>query len=177
MIELITFVVSAIAFPLMHLLNGWLFGFAEITPNIGLIYLPAFIRLFNVLVLGAVKGTLATYAGGLLLMLMIGGAGSLVELMSIACSAGGPLVAILVFQTIKGRSAQIGSLPDVAVVALIYCAANAVLHHLMWSVFNPSQLASPLNMLWMALGDFNGALLGAYGLKWLAGRLQIGQRT
>jgi hypothetical protein len=27
---------------------------------------------------------------------------------------------------------------------------------------------------WMALGDFNGALLGVYALKWLAERLKIG---
>lgn len=175
MLEIITFVTSAIAFPLVHLFNGWLFGFAEITPSIGLIYLPAFLRLFNVLVLGLIKGTLATFAGGLLLMLMLGGSGSIVEILSIVCSAGGPLVAVLAFRLTRGRPAQIGSLHDVAVVALIYCAANALLHHLMWSFFDPSQLASPLNLFWMALGDFNGALLGAYALKWVAGRLRIGQ--
>lgn len=177
MIEVIIFVASAIAYPLVHLFNGWLFSFAEITPHIGLVYLPAFLRLLNVLVLGPVKGTLATYTGGLLLLLMVGSSGSMVEFMSIACSAGGPLAAVLVFQATKGRPAQIGSLPDVAVVALIYCAANALLHHLMWSFFEPSQLSGPLNMFWMALGDFNGALLGAYALKWIAGRLRIGQQT
>lgn len=176
-IELITFAASAIAYPLLHLLNGWLFSFAEITPHIGLVYLPAFIRLFNVLVIGPVKGTLATFAGGLLLMLMLGGQGSLVEILNNACSAGGPLVAVVVFQLTRGRAARIGSLPDVALVALIYCAANALLHHLMWSFFDVSQLSSPLNMFWMALGDFNGALLGAYALRWLAGRLRIGQQA
>lgn len=175
MAEIITFVLSAISYPLVHLFSGWLFRFAEITPHIGLIYLPAFIRLFNVLVLGPVKGTLATFAGGLLLMVMLGGSGSLVDMLNIACSAGGPLVAVLVFQITRGRPAQLASLHEVAVVALIYCAANALLHHLMWSFFDPSQLASPLNLFWMALGDFNGALLGAYVLKWMAARLRIGQ--
>ncbi len=66
-------------------------------------------------------------------------------------------------------------LGDVAAVALIYCVANSVLHHWMWSFFDPAQLAGPINLLWMALGDFNGALLGAYALKWMTGRLKIGQ--
>lgn len=173
--EIITFVISVISFPLVHLFSGWLFSFAEISPHIGLIYLPAFIRLFNVLVLGPVKGTLATFLGGFLLMFMIGSDRSLVDILNIACSAGGPLVAVLVFQLTRGRPAQIASIYDVAVVALIYCVANALLHHLMWSFFDPSQLASPLNLFWMALGDFNGALFGAYALKWLAARFRIGQ--
>lgn len=177
MLEIITFASSVVAFPLVHVLSGWLFSFAEITPHIGLIYLPAFIRLFNVLVLGPLKGSLATFAGGLLLMAALGGTASVVELLSIACSAGGPLVAVLVFRALKGRPAQIGVLQDVTWVALIYCAANALLHHLMWSFFDPSQLASPLNMFWMALGDFNGALLGAYGLKWVAMRWRIGEKV
>lgn len=176
-LELITFVTSAIAFPLVHIFNGWLFSFAEITPHIGLIYLPAFIRLFNVLVLGPIKGTLATFTGGLLLMLMLGGSGSTVEILNIVCSAGGPLVAVVVFQMARGRTAQVSSIHDVAIVALTYCAANALLHHLMWSFFDPSQLVNPLNLFWMALGDFNGALLGAYALKWAAGRLRIGQSS
>lgn len=175
MLETIIFVTSAIAFPFVHLFNGWLFGFAEITPSIALIYLPAFLRLFNVLVLGPALGSLATFCGGLLLMFIAGGSASLVGILSIACSAGGPLAAILLFQVMRSRPAQISALRDVAVVALIYCAANALLHHFMWSFFDPSQLASPLNLFWMALGDFNGALLGAYALKWVAGRLRIGQ--
>ena len=54
-------------FPVVHIANGWLFKFAEITPHISLIYLPAFLRLANVLVLGPRNGTLATLLGGVLL--------------------------------------------------------------------------------------------------------------
>lgn len=175
MFEFIIFAASTIAFPAVHLLGGWLFSFAEITPNIALIYMPAFIRLFNVLVLGPLKGTLATCSGGLLLMFAQGDKGDLLDLLSIACSAAGPLAAVMLFQLALGRPAQLGSLRDVAAVALIYCVANAVLHHLMWSIFDPTQLAAPINLFWMALGDFNGALLGAYALKWAAERLRIGR--
>lgn len=173
--ELALFLISVFSFPLLHLLGGWLFSFAEITPQIGLIYLPAFIRLFNVLVIGPVKGTLATLAGGMLLIPLSGGQGSFTEILGVVCSAGGPLVAVFVFHLLRGRPAQIGSFSDVAIVALMYCAANALLYHLMWFLFDPSQLSSPLNLFWMALGDFNGALLGAYALKWAAGRLRAGQ--
>lgn len=175
MIEIITFAISAIAFPLVHMVNAWLFSFAEITPHVGLIYLPAFIRLFNVLVFGLWKGSLATCAGGLLLLWALGGTANLVDLLNIACSASGPLVAVLMFRVLKGRVPQIGALKEVAIVALIYCATNALLHHLMWSFFDPSQLTSPLNLFWMALGDLNGALLGAYALKWVTFRMRVGQ--
>lgn len=175
MLELITFVTSAIAYPALHLLNAWLFSFAELTPHIGLIYLPSFLRLFNVLVLGPIKGTLATFAGGMLLMVVVGAEGSLLDFLNTACSAAGPLVAVFLFNWWFARSAQISSLRDVAILALIYCAANALLHHLMWTFFDPSQLVNPMNLFWMALGDFNGALFGAYVLKWIATRSRLGR--
>jgi hypothetical protein len=44
----------------IHVLNSWLFQSIEITSHVSMVYLPAFLRLFNVLVLGAVKGSFAT---------------------------------------------------------------------------------------------------------------------
>lgn len=55
-------------FPVVHSANGWLFSFIELTPNVSWIYLPAFLRLLNVLVLGKLKGTLATLLGGMVLL-------------------------------------------------------------------------------------------------------------
>jgi len=50
----------AALYPAVHILNGWLFDFATINHHISLIYLPAFLRLFNLLVLGPIYGTLTT---------------------------------------------------------------------------------------------------------------------
>jgi hypothetical protein len=41
----------------VHLANSWVFQSIEITSHVSMVYLPAFLRLFNVLVLGAVKGS------------------------------------------------------------------------------------------------------------------------
>jgi hypothetical protein len=51
------------------------------------------------------------------------------------------------------------------VLTLIYAPANALLHHFMWSQIDPTQLATPAQVLWMMLGDLLGALMGAYMLK------------
>jgi hypothetical protein len=47
---------------------------------------------------------------------------------------------------------------------------------MVWTIFDPRQLASPEMVVWMMLGDLNGALIGAYALKWLAGRFQFQRR-
>jgi hypothetical protein len=65
------FVASSLAgilFCASHLLNAWLFQAVAISDHISLIYLPAFFRLFNVLVLGLLWGTLGTAIGGVLLL-------------------------------------------------------------------------------------------------------------
>jgi hypothetical protein len=59
---------------------------------------------------------------------------------------------------------------------VVYCAANAGVHHMVWTIYDPRQLALPEMVVWMMLGDLNGALIGAYALKWLAGRFQFQRR-
>jgi uncharacterized membrane protein len=154
----------AVLFPLVHIANGWLFKFAEITPHISLIYLPAFLRLSNVLILGPRNGTLATMLGGVLLMRTFDD-NSVAGLLNIGCSALGPIVALVVFKTYTHRNFELTSLKDLSVLTVIYAIANAVLHHLVWSVVDKSQLAEPIQVLWMVLGDIFGALIGAYAMK------------
>ena len=158
-------IVLGILYPITHIANGWLFKFAEITPTIGLIYLPAFLRLANVLILGPRNGTLATLIGGVLLMRIYNDV-SLVGLLNIVCSASGPLVALYIFKAYTRRSFELTSLKDLGALTVIYAIANALLHHLVWSVLDKSQLAEPIQVLWMILGDIFGALLGAYAMKW-----------
>lgn len=158
-------IVFAILFPMTHMASGWLFKFAEITPHIGLIYLPAFLRLANVLILGPRNGTLATLIGGALLMRIFND-NSLVGLLNIVCSASGPLVALSIFKAYTHRNFELTSLKDLGALTVMYAIANALLHHLMWSVLDSSQLAEPIQVLWMILGDIFGALIGAYVMKW-----------
>ena len=157
-------VALAVIYPLVHIFNGIAFKFAEVTPHIGLIYLPAFLRLFNVLILKPRDGTLATVLGGVLLMHHFNDS-TVVGLLNVVCSAGGPLVALYLFKWHYKREFELTSLRDLTVLALIYAPANALLHHLMWSQLDPRQLAAPAQVLWMTLGDIFGALIGAYMLK------------
>lgn len=154
----------AVLFPVVHIANGWLFKFAEITPHISLIYLPAFLRLANVLVLGPRNGTLATLLGGVLLMRTFDD-NSLSGLLNVGCSAFGPVVALVIFKTYTRRNFELTSLKDLGALTVIYAIANAVLHHLVWSVVDKSQLSEPIQVLWMVLGDIFGALIGAYVMK------------
>jgi uncharacterized membrane protein len=158
-------IVFAVLFPISHITSGWLFKFAEISPHISLIYLPAFMRLANVLILGPRNGTLATMIGGVLLMRTFND-NSIVGLLNILCSASGPLVALYIFKTYTRRNFDLTSLKDLSTLTMMYAIANAVLHHLVWSVLDKSQLAEPIQVLWMVLGDIFGALIGAYVMKW-----------
>lgn len=159
-------ILFAVIFPIIHVLNGWVFKFAEISPHIGLIYLPAFMRLANVLILGRISGTVATLLGGMLLMQYFNET-TTVALLNSLCSATGPLLALSLFKLHAKREVELTSLKDLTLLTLLYAIANAVLHHAMWSVLDPSKLVAPAQVLWMILGDINGALLGAYIMKWV----------
>lgn len=176
LLDLALIIGLGILFPLVHLANGWLFAFAELSPHVALIYLPAFLRLMNVLVLGRLKGTLATVLGVVLLL------GTFpehdgVEWVNIACSAAGPLLALMVFERWRQRPVVLTSLRDLTTVTLIYCLANALLHHLSWALMLPEPVGSLGDVASMVVGDLVGALLGAYLLKWVASRMRWpGQR-
>jgi hypothetical protein len=158
-------IIFSVIFPLAHIANGWVFSFAEISPHISLIYLPAFLRLANVLILGRLHGSLATLIGGLLLMWYSNEA-SLSAWLNSVCSAGGPLLALFLFKLHVRREVELTSLKDLTVLTLLYAMSNAVLHHVMWSIVDRSNLVEPSQMVWMILGDIFGALLGAYIMKW-----------
>ncbi len=162
----------AAAYPLLHIFNSVAFRFTEVSPHIALIYLPAFLRLFNVLVLGPRDGTLATLLGGMLLMRYFNDS-SLLSLLNIVCSAAGPLIAIGLFKLYLRRPHELTSLKDLTRLTLLYAPANALLHHLVWSQLAPEQLSTPIQVLWMTLGDLFGALLGAYVMRLCIRRYRI----
>jgi hypothetical protein len=163
-------------FALVHMANDWLFAFTSFAPNVSLIYLPAFLRLLHVLVLGKIRGTLATLLGGLVLLVLGNPDNSLqIDAVNILCSAAAPLLAMLVFEQIRARQVRLTSLADLVLVTLIYCLFNSLLHHFAWAVFSEQPLGTAQQMMMMALGDLTGALMGAYVFKWSASRLNIGR--
>jgi len=53
-------------------------------------------------------------------------------------------------------------------LALLNAVLNPLLHHLLWLQLDHSQLTSPHQLVYMMIGDINGAIVGALGLRWLA---------
>jgi hypothetical protein len=162
--NLFLILVIAVLFPAAHALNHWLFEFANINSHVSLIYLPAFLRLFNLLVMGPVYGTLATFLGGLILM------GWFKEplgfgLLNIAASCAGPLVAMMGFRIYFKRRIHLTSLKDLGIVTFAYAICNSLLHHVTWFLYDNEQLIDLSTSFWMFVGDLNGALLGAYLFK------------
>ena len=157
-------ILSSLAFLGLHELNGLLFNHLSLNSHISLIYLPGFLRLLNVLVLGPVFGTLATMLGGILILPFLDTI-NVTEAADIFCSGLGPLIAIYLFKININRSVDPTITKDLLFLGLIYSFSNTLLHHLAWVIIEPSALVWSMQFFEMMLGDINGVLLGALALK------------
>ena len=159
----------------MHLLNSWMLSGSEFSEHINLVYLPCFLRLANVLLLGLFWGTSATVAGGLMLMywshetVFLG-------LCNIATSAGGALLAVLLMRLMQQRYTALSRLSDLLTLACLYALLNALVHHLMWSWLDPTQLIRPEQLVYMVVGDINGVIIGGLLLRWISRKTGLVRR-
>lgn len=151
-----------------HLLNGWVFQAIAISDHISLIYLPAFFRLFNVLVLGLLWGTVGTAIGGILLLAWSNDATLWISLLNMCVSAGVAAISVVLLQILLRRRLSITRLGDLVMLSLLYALMNALMHHVLWSIADPAQLLYPNQLFEMALGDLSGAVLGAWLLRLVA---------
>ena len=158
-------VISALGFWGLHKLNSVLFEFLTYNDHISLIYLPAFLRLINVLILGPLNGSIATLLGGIFLLPFQFNL-NLVEIADVFCSTSGPLIALGVFKLSFNREIKLTSSHDLLILSLIYSFANAMLHHLTWCLLDPNELTVPVQFFEMIFGDFAGAVVGALIMKW-----------
>ena len=147
-------------FAAAHLFNGWVFQQWELSSHIAWIYLPAFLRLAYVLVLGSAWGFASVFIGSLLLGLGMN-ENWLQASTNAWASASGPLLALWLFKVLKERPLQISRWPDLLQVCILYALLNALVHHAAWSFNQPEQLMSVRQMPVMVVGDLAGALLGS----------------
>jgi hypothetical protein len=155
---------AAVLYAVVRLTNDWLFQSLEISAQINWIYLPAFLRVLYVLVLGRVNGFLAIFFGGL----MLGHTTYSTPVHWLANNVGAafsPVLAFLIFEFRLRRPVDLSSLRELLQVSLIYCVCNTLLHHVMWAVLDPSQFHHPLQVLGMMMGDFLGCLIGVGLMK------------
>jgi hypothetical protein len=159
-------------FCMTHMANNWLFHQWEISEHIGLIYLPSFLRLANVLILGLVWGSLGTAFGGALLYFWM--QDSLwMSVCNTMASAGSAALAVVLMRVMQRRTISLTRLSDLLQLALFYSLLNALAHHVLWSVLDPTQLIEPNQLAYMVIGDINGAIIGALVLRWLARNTQL----
>lgn len=158
--KLLLLTLCAPLFAAAHLFNGWVFQQWEFSTHIAWIYLPAFLRVAYVLVLGPGWGFVAIFSGSLLL-------GSQLEenwlhaTVNALASASGPVMALWLFRLLKERDLQISRWNDLCQVCILYALLNALVHHGAWSFNQPDQLMSVHQMPIMVIGDLTGALLGS----------------
>jgi hypothetical protein len=144
----------------------------EVTNHISFLYLPSFLRLINVLVLGMVWGTAGTAVGGVFLFFWMQD-GLVLSLLNTTVSAGSAALTVWCMQVLQQRKLSLTRLSDLLQLALFNALLNALLHHLVWVVLDPHQLVSPNQLAYMMIGDLNGAIVGALALRWLATHTRI----
>lgn len=166
--------VAAVLFPCVHIFNAWAFQSLEFSPHICLIYLPAFLRLANVLILGNVLGTVATALGGFLLALWSNNV-TVVEAMNVLASSTSGVVSVWLFQLFKERTVRLMVLRDLLQLVLLYALVNALLNHVAWTLVEEEALITVHQLPLMVLGDFFGAMLGAILFNWGARKLKLDQ--
>ena len=156
----------------VHILNGWLFQASELSDHINLIYLPSFLRLVNVLVLGLLWGTMGTALGGVLLYFWLQDS-LFISIFNTLVSAGCAGLSLWLLQILQQRQLSITRLSDLMKLALLNAFMNSMLHHMVWALADPAQLVEPNQVAYMLVGDISGAIVGALVLRWLASRTGI----
>ena len=165
---------AAVFFSLVHLFNRWAFEYVEFSHHISLIYLPAFLRLANVLVLGQAWGTLTTALGGILLAIWNNKV-TWVEGMNVLASSTSGLLSVWLFQIIKERPVRLLEMKDLLQLVMLYALMNALLNHVAWTLVEQDALITVHQLPMMVIGDFLGAMLGALLFSWGAKKLKLDQ--
>ncbi len=157
---LIMTLLTGVTYALAHAFNGFIFKLLEFSNHISWIYLPAFLRLANVLILGSLFGSVAT-AIGVIIICFFNNDPVDVTVLNAAASVIGPLISFQIFKVLKGREVYITELRDLLVLTFIYSFINALTHHLAWALVEPDQFLSISQLPIMIVGDLVGASLGA----------------
>jgi hypothetical protein len=163
---------SAVLYVSFFELNGWMFGFFEYSDGISWVFLPAGFRIILVLVLG-LPGAIGLVLGSWFIdsELFNGPTGVLAFLNGVV----GGLTPWLVMKYLVHRrwlNHQLHTLTasQLLHLTLIFSAASAIAHQLMWSMLERPQLNIWVDIWPMFFGNVLGALLMLYGFKFVLDR-------
>jgi hypothetical protein len=166
---LVLTLVAGALYVFMHFFNEWVFRYTEFTEHVNWVYLPAFLRLANVIVLGEFAGSVSTGLGVLVIELFFLDS-PLTALLNIAASVSSPLLAFQTFRLLTGRAVNVHYLKDLFQAASIYAFLNSLTHHIAWSIADPKQFYKVDQVPIMFLGDLVGACLGAVAFTFVVQR-------
>jgi len=153
-------ILFALLFWATHDFNEWLFRWFEFSIHVNWIYLPAFLRLTNVLVLGPIWGSAATGLGVCMIAGLNGNSPDVILVNALA-SIFSPLLSVFIFKLLFNRRVEISQVKDLLILACFYALMNAITHHLAWALEEPEQLLSIRQVPIMFAGDLIGACLGS----------------
>lgn len=152
--------IAGLVFAATHEANDWIFKQITLTDHIAFLYMPAFLRLANVLVFGWRWGTVATFTGGLFLITINSWPVAEALPNNLISSVGGA-IALGLFTLTTGRDVDIRKMSDWLQLTMYCTLANTSLHHLYWFVNEPKQIVSVDQVSIMLVGDVLGTVLGA----------------
>jgi hypothetical protein len=167
--------VGSVVYMSAHLANLWVFDFWEVTPNISWVYLPSFLRLANLLILGPLWGTCATALGGAELIFLSNQGFNGLAWMNVLASCSSAVAAYGLLQLITRRPVALNQLKELLMLAGVYTLINPGLHFILWHVIQAYTEASLQDFVAMAVGDLAGAVLGSMLFVWVVRHTGVAQ--
>jgi len=166
--------VSAVLFVAFFQLNAWVFSTFHYSEGISWVFLPAGFRIILVLVLG-LPGALGLMLGSWFIDRELFTQGSV--LLAFLNGVVGGFTPWLVMKFMMQRrwiSTQLTTVnaPQLLNMTLIFAAASALTHQLVWLLLERPQLNIWVDIWPMFVGNALGALLMLYGFKFVLDRLR-----
>jgi hypothetical protein len=167
--------VGSLVYMSAHLANLWVFEFWEVTPNISWVYLPSFLRLANLLILGPFWGTCATALGGAELIFLSGQGLSGLAWLNVLASCSSAVAAYGLLHAVTQRPVALTQLRELLMLAGVYTLINPSLHFILWHAFQAYTDTSLQDFVAMAVGDLAGAVLGSMLFVWVVRHTGVAQ--
>jgi len=158
-----------------HLANLWVFEFWEVTPNISWVYLPSFLRLANLLILGPLWGTCATALGGAELIFLSNQGFNGLAWINVLASCSSAVAAYGLLLVMKQRPIVLTQFKELLMLAGVYTLINPSLHFILWHLIQAYSDTSMQDFVAMAVGDLAGAVLGSMLFVWVVRHTGVAQ--
>jgi len=167
--------IGSLVYMSVHLANLWVFEFWEVTPNISWVYLPSFLRLANLLILGPLWGTCATALGGAELIFLSGQGFNGLAWLNVLASCSSAVAAYGLLHVVTQRPVALTQLKELLMLAGVYTLINPSLHFILWHAVQAYTDTSLQDFVAMAVGDLAGAVLGSMLFVWVVRHTGVAQ--